>query len=182
MKTKLLFISFVLLTISLWSQDKSVTFSGGWVWANIEDADTDASGWRINAAFELSPIGSNFTHGIALGYISTSGSDKSGEEKVTFDLTSVPIYYAPKYSFGSDKFEGFLKGMAGMHFSSYDRSGLIDLSTSDVGFYGGLGLGAQINVNEKIFVNAEYEWAYLSNSYYRDGFVNTIMIGIGFNL
>jgi len=30
----------------------------------------------------------------------------SGEEKVTFELTSVPIYYAPKYSFSSDKFEG----------------------------------------------------------------------------
>ena len=29
-------------------------------------------------------------------------------------------------------------------------------------------------------VNLEYEWAYLSNSWYRDGFINSVMLGLGF--
>jgi len=35
------------------------------------------------------------------------------------------------------------------------------------------------DINEKIYINAEYEWAYMSNTYYLDGFVNSAMGGIG---
>ena len=34
--------------------------------------------------------------------------------------------------------------------------------------------------NEKVFINAEYEIAYASNSWYKDGWMNTIMAGLGF--
>ena len=54
-----------------------------------------------------------------------------------------------------------------------------DFSTSDSGFYGGLALGAMFNVSSTVFLNAEYEWAYLSNYYYKDGNINSIMGGIG---
>ena len=30
-------------------------------------------------------------------------------------------------------------------------------------------------------MNLEYEWAYLGNSFYRDGSMNTINLGIGMN-
>ena len=55
-----------------------------------------------------------------------------------------------------------------------------DIDTGDSGFYGGLGTGITINISELVLMNLEYEWAYLSNSWYRDGFMNSVMLGIGF--
>jgi hypothetical protein len=81
-----------------------------------------------------------------------------------------------KYS----KKKGFVKGALGMHSSNYKRSGQLgDFQSRDWGFYGGAGAGVMVFLKDKIFINAEYEWAYLSNSYYLDGFVNSIMGGIG---
>jgi opacity protein-like surface antigen len=49
-----------------------------------------------------------------------------------------------------------------------------------MGFYGGAGLGFTLNINEKVFLQAEYEWSYMSNTVYVDGFVNSITAGLGF--
>ena len=74
----------------------------------------------------------------------------------------------------------FIKGALGTHISKYKRSGFLgELSSSDMGFYGGLGAGIMINLSDKVFINAEYEWAYVSNYYYDGGFVNSAMGGIG---
>jgi hypothetical protein len=37
-----------------------------------------------------------------------------------------------------------------------------------------------IFLKENIFINAEYEIAWASNSWYKDGWMNTAMGGIGF--
>jgi len=36
-----------------------------------------------------------------------------------------------------------------------------------------------IFLNDKIFLNAEYEFAYMSNSYYVDGLLHSVMLGVG---
>lgn len=48
-----------------------------------------------------------------------------------------------------------------------------------MGLYAGASLGGNVMVSEVLFINVEYEWAYLSNSAYKDGFMNSIMAGIG---
>ena len=186
MKNLLLIAIFLGCTSIIWSQSQ-VTLSGGYAFANIEDFDSSANGWRINSLYEYIPTGSNIAHGFAIGHISTSGSSSDDAEKVTIDLSNVPIYYAPKIMFGSDKAKGFAKAALGVHFSKYDVKSNVSaspyagsISTNDVGFYGGLGIGGLLFVNDKIFINLEYEWAYLSNSYYRDGFMNSVMLGLGF--
>ena len=89
-------------------------------------------------------------------------------------------FYAPKVMFGKDKFKAFIKGAAGIHISKYKRTGYIgELSTNDMGFYGGLGAGIIINLSDKLFINGEYEWAWMSNSYYESGFMNSAMGGLG---
>ena len=35
----------------------------------------------------------------------------------------------------------------------------------DEGFHGGFGLGGLLTLQENLFLNLEYEWAYQSNSY-----------------
>ena len=54
-----------------------------------------------------------------------------------------------------------------------------DFSDVTTGFYGGASAGIMVMLSETIFINAEYEWAYMSNTYYLDRFVNSAMGGIG---
>jgi hypothetical protein len=36
-----------------------------------------------------------------------------------------------------------------------------------------------LGLGEKLFLNAEYEIAYVSNSFYDDGWLNSVMFGLG---
>lgn len=175
---KYLLIAVLLLSIqALKAQENRVTLSGGYVFTNVEDADVNATGFRINGLFEFVPMGGNFANGISVGFLQTKASTTLGTD---YTLNSWPVYYAPKYSFGGDKFKGFVKGALGFHSSGYTRTGQLgDLDSRDWGFFGGAGAGVMLFLNDKIFINAEYEWAYLSNSFYRNGIVNTIQGGLG---
>ena len=169
------------------AQQNSITISGGYTFSNIENIDESSSGWRINALYEYISRNGNLSNGISLGYIRTEATNNdpllgSGETK--FKAGHWPIYYVPKYTFLKQEsiFRPFVKGALGWHFSYYDIEGNIggNFDTGDSGFYGGLGAGFTINVSELVLLNLEYEWAYLSNSWYRDGFMNSVMLGIGF--
>ena len=172
----------LLVALSTTAQENLVTFSGGYAFANVEDVSGDATGWRINGTYEYRPNGSPIAHGISIGYISVEGDGTTniGSLPTTYTSNSLPIYYAPKYLFGNKSLEGFVKGALGMHFSDLETTTQnVRVSSNDSGFYGGLGLGGMKTFNEKFFINAEYEWAYLSNSYYKDGFMNSFMLGLG---
>lgn len=178
MKNGILFFALVFTTVAVWAQENSFTLSGGYVFTNLEETDTGANGYRINGNFEFNPNQGNFSHGITVAYLHTSAS---GLQNVEYKLNNFPVYYAPKVTFGSGKAKVFVKGAIGMHVSGYKREGGVgEISTTDLGFYGGAGAGFLVNLSEKMFLNAEYEWAYLSNSWYRNGLVNTAMAGIGF--
>ena len=166
------------------AQENSVTISGGYAFANIEDVDEGSTGWRINALYEFIGMNEHLSHGVSLGYINTKATSGSGSSETEFKAGHWPLYYAPKYSFlkSESTFRPFVKGALGMHYSDYDRIGVLggDIDGGDVGFYGGLGAGITINISELVLFNLEYEWAYLSNSWYRDGFMNSAMLGLGF--
>lgn len=161
--------------------DRLLTISYGDVSTDFEDTGTDASGWRVNLSYETGQKGSSVLHGVVLGYIETTADVAAvGSQTTHYKLKTLPIYYAPKFLFGKKAFKGFVKGALGLHFSDYKRSGALgDVSAGDTGFYGGASLGAMLYFNEKLFANVEYEWAYLGNSYYRDGEVQSAMIGLG---
>jgi opacity protein-like surface antigen len=84
---------------------------------------------------------------------------------------------------GDGSLQGFVKGAFGMQFSNLkiELPGS-EFSSNDAGLYAGLGAGVQKEISDKISINLEYEWAYQSNSYYRDGFINSVMVGVGFKL
>lgn len=181
MKRKLLTITLMCLCGIAMAQENSFALSGGYTFSNIEDVDTEATGFRINAVFEFNPGAGSFSHGFALGYIGTTADNTSNAENSEYKINSFPIYYAPKFTIGKGNLKGFVKGALGTHITGYTRTGTIgEITSTDMGFYGGLGAGAMLNLGEKLFINAEYEWAYMSNSYYRDGFINSAMAGIGF--
>lgn len=181
MKRTIIFLgllSFAVLTG--WSQENMGSLYGGYAFTNLEGTDTNATGYRISGLYEFNPNEGMLSHGLAFGYISTS-ADSVGVQGAEFKLNNWPIYYAPKLMFGKGKIKLFIRGALGIHFSSYKHIAAAgDIKTNDVGFYGGAAAGVMFFIKENIFLNAEYEWAYLSNSLYTDGFINTANFGLGF--
>jgi len=185
MKQFIAILFFSAITLIGYSQENMVTIAGGYSFANFDGAEytgekIKTSGWRVNGVYEFNPGEGKFSHGVSIGYMSVKGSPESSDS-VEYKVSTLPIFYAPKYMFGNDKVKGFVKGALGFQNSKFERSGpLWDVDGSDWGFYGGLGAGFMYFVNDKIFIDVEYEFAWMSNSYYQDGLMNTVMGGIGF--
>jgi opacity protein-like surface antigen len=185
---KYLFIMMGLLSgMQAKAQYNSITLSGGYVFTNIEDTETSASGFRINGLYEYHPIVGKVVHGFSVGYVnvSTDVEEVSGGQPIvsTYTISTWPFYYAPKLLIGEGSLQGFVKGALGMQFSNLkiELPGS-EFKSNDAGLYAGLGAGVQKEISDKISINLEYEWAYQSNSYYRDGFINSVMLGVGFKL
>jgi hypothetical protein len=158
------------------------TVSYGWANLNPEESDKSADGFRINGLYEFNPTQGKIAHGLNIGYVLTKYEQSTQATTTDFSFRSWPIYYAPKVLLGnSDKFKGFLKGALGVHFSKYSSEGTaLSLESNDTGFYGGLGVGGILFLQENLFLNLEYEWAYQTNYYTGNAFLNTAQLGIGF--
>ena len=120
MKKGVLLIVFLIAGAALWAQENSFTFSGGYVFANLEESDSNADGYRINASYEFNPAQGILSHGFTIGYIHTTAS---GIQNAEYKLNNVPIYYAPRLTFGTGKAKLFVKGALGTHISGYKREG-----------------------------------------------------------
>lgn len=174
-------------TIVAFSQKHAVIINGGYSWANVEaseikedDPNVKGSGWRINGEYAWNPNEGKFAYGIALGYISVSASYDDVTGPVDVKIGTFPMYFAPRYIFGSEKLQGFIKAVLGFHTSNYERKGTGGtLTGNDSGFYGGGGAGVAFHLSDRIFLDVEYEIAYMTNNYYRNGLMQTAMGGIG---
>lgn len=181
MKKILALCFFIILAKLSWAQENMVTLSYGYPIANIEDVDENGSGWRINALYEFNPMDQKVAHGLSVGYVNWKVEVSSGLYDGSVEVGAWPIYYAPKFLFGSEKFKGFVKGALGWQFSRIDYEGnLIGVEDNDSGFTGGAGAGASYFLKENIFINLEYEFLWMSNSFYKDEALNTIGLGLGF--
>ena len=179
MKRYLFLLTVLSFSFAGWSQENMISISGGYAFANVEDFDDQASGWRINGLYEFNPMQGKFAHGVAIGYASVKASEGIGLLEKTGTLSSIPIYYAPKFLFGEGKTKLFVKGAIGTQIAWLKREGIVEIKDNDFGFYGGGGAGLKIDLGEKLFINAEYEIAWVSNGFYKDGWLNTAMAGIG---
>lgn len=180
MKKIILILVFATLTTWVYSQENMITLSGGYAFSNIEDSDVSTTGWRINGLYEYNQGGGKWAHGFSFGFINLSAEVKETVQTTTWDINTWPLYYAPKYLFGGEKFKGFVKGAIGWQISNFERmASLSTVSDSDTGFLGGGGAGASYFINEKFFLSAEYELLWMSNSFYKDGLLNTASLGVG---
>lgn len=184
MKKHVFFALISLLPLSAWSQNH-LSLSGGYSFATVEDSGTPLSGWRINGLYESATQEGKFLHGISIGYISVTGSNTttilSVPYKEDISVGTIPVYYAPKWLFGkSEKFKPYVHLAIGGQFSTIKRTtSLATATATDFGFYGGGGAGFQLNMKNDLFLNLEYELVWLSNSFYKDGGMNTASLGIG---
>jgi len=178
MKRYILMTFLVLASLQAFSQENGITLSGGYSFATIDDIK--GTGYRINGLYEFVPMSGKIAHGLSFGFIHLTGTEGVGSATVTSTVNSYPIYYAPKYIFGKEKLKLFVKGAIGVQFAGFKREAIVNLEDNDFGFYGGGGGGIMIFLKENIFINAEYEIAWASNSWYNDGWMNTASGGLGF--
>jgi len=169
------------------SQQNLLSVSGGYSFANIddsdyftEDPDIKGTGWRINGTYDFNPNEGKIAYGFSIGYISVSASYTGDTETAEYTVSTMPYYFAPKYLFGNETFKGFIKLVIGGQSATLKRtvSGG-EVTAKDFGFYGGGGAGLMVFVSDMIFINAEYEIAYMTNNFYRNGLMNSVMLGIG---
>jgi hypothetical protein len=178
MKKNILIICLILFSFKAFSQENMMTLSGGYASANIEDTDKKGTGWRISGLYEFNPVGGMFAHGISFGYIKLTATETGIlGQSINSTINSFPIYYAPKVMFGKEKIKLFINGALGTQYASLKKEGLSD---NDFGFYGGGGAGLMLFLKENIFINAEYQIAWASNNWYKDGWISTVNGGIGF--
>jgi hypothetical protein len=176
MKKIIILTVFLLAVATAFSQQSFVTVSGGYSFAKVEDTDAKITGYRINGLYEFNPYGQKWAYGLSFGYLNLKGSTNDRD----YNITSLPLYFAPKYMTGSEKLKSFIKGAFGIQLSNIESTGsTTNLSDHDYGFVAGAGAGLMYFFNEKIFLNAEYEIMWMSNSYYRSGWINTISGGLG---
>lgn len=181
MKKAVLIIVLAFIAISGFSQENAFSLSGGYSFANIEDTDMNADGWRINGLYEFNPQEGDVSYGFSLGYLNLKASSEAAiSDTLDYKISTMPIFFAPKYLFGSDKFKGFIKAAIGVQYSWYERQGpVLIIEGNDWGFYAGGGVGATYFLNEQLFLGLEYELAWMTNSFYKDGMMNSAMLGIG---
>jgi Outer membrane protein beta-barrel domain len=180
MKKLFLFIILCFAGFYAYSQENMVIVSGGYSFASIENSGPKVPGWRINGSYEFNPSEGPWAFGIAIGYMGLSTTETiAGSSTADYNIGTVPIYFAPKFLFGSDKIKGFIKGAIGTQNSHFKRTALTEITSQDWGFYGGGSAGVKITLSEMFFLSAEYELAWLSNTNYKDGLMNSAMLGIG---
>lgn len=181
MKKNILILALIFCSAALWAQQNSIILGGGYSFANIEESSEKGTGYNINASFDFNPVGGKFVHGISFGFVQLKASETTGIQTTEYTLNSYPVYYSPKYFFGEKKIKPFLKGILGVQYADLRKeTALLSVSDMDFGFYGGWGAGIMISLGEKLFLNAEYDIVWASNTAYNDGWINNACGGIGF--
>ena len=184
-------VTLVIITL-LWSistyAQETITLSGGVVLLDAidysgyfdENYHASATGFRIMGTYEAGPLQSKkFIHGVTTGYILASTTVNKYGADTDISVRTLPFCYAPKYLFGNEKLMAYLRASVGMQFSRLKVGGLIDESDNDFGFYGGIGGGGMAYVSKKVFFNLEYELAWMSNTFYANGYINSVQLGLG---
>jgi hypothetical protein len=178
-KKYIFILALVFFTGILCAQENMFSIGGGYSFANIKESDEKGTGYNINATFEFNPTG-KFIHGISFGYIGLKASETLGLVETKYTVNSFPVYYAPKYFLGESKIKIFIKGALGMQYADLRKEAIISESTIDFGFFTGGGAGINLSLSEKLFINAEYDINWVTNSAYNDGWINSASGAIGF--
>jgi len=163
-----------------------LVFNVGFTKATPEDSDNSLDGNAFTLFFEKSNYGGNLAGGVALSYGTTTDDSEAdtGIEDGRVNSASyevIPITVYGKYLFGTPKIKGYLGAGVGIQFSEeYFFLDNVQVWGQDSGFLVGGLAGLYYFFNEGILLNANYNFNYLDNSYYKDGYSHTFNLGLGF--
>jgi outer membrane protein W len=183
MKTLLFAAGFALVSFAAFSQPGSFILSGGWATAHPDNSNDSFSGYKIGGQWEKTMGINPWAVGAAVNYLHFKESG-TGAVNLTKKYYSIPVTFYGKYLIGKDKkLQGYLKAAGGFQFSGIRLENQnSDTKDNDIGFALGTGAGVYYTLSEKMFFNVDYEFLYLTNSWYNNGIVNSVSLGLGFKL
>ena len=183
--SKVLFLLIVIcvFTATASAQFKSysqlISFNGSWASMAAKETGSTFDGWAFDFTYEQVNMDGDLAGGVSITYL--TAQDEVENEAWHTNYQSIPILLQGKYFFGSPNWKFYLMGGIGVQFSRIEHAGPnLLLADGDSGFAFGLGAGVNIFTSEKFFINAAYNFNHLSNSFYQDGLVHLLKIGIGF--
>jgi len=180
MRFTLILVSSFMLFCNAQAQENSIALFGGYSFGTGSVSDAKPTGYKINLLYEFAPGASSWSVGGSVGYISLSGSSSGALAGYSFKVQAVPICLVPKFSFGSEKFKGYLKGAIGTGITTITYTGtLVGTNDNQWGMTLGLGAGASYFLNDRLFLSADYEWLRISNIYEDSGGISSASAGIG---
>jgi predicted porin len=98
-------------------------------------------------------------------------------------LTSLPLLYIPKYTIGSNKLKGYLKGAFGIHYSRVKWEGtVLGVETWNIDISLGAGAGGTYELSQKVLLFVDYELLWLNNSNFSEVLSHTVGVGVGIML
>ena len=173
----IIFVNFANAQFKKWSS--ITTFNGGYANLVAEDTGNNLGGYAVDFSYLQTSLNGKYGAGIIISYINSQDEDTNKNRKINY--STFPIAAVGQYFFGSNTFQAYIQGHAGIQFSRSEYSGNNIYSfTGDAGLYLGTGIGSNIYLNDKILLNIAYNFSYISNGVYRDGVVHLFKIGIGF--
>jgi len=182
MKKQLIILATLLfLGTAAYSQSSSIILDGGWASAAPDDSDNSLNGYKVGGQYEYLFGYNPWAVGLAIHYLGFT-EEESG--LLTTKYRSWPVSFYGKYLIGKDKFQGYLKGVAGMQFSgakAESQSGG-SIKQTDFGLSIGTGAGVNYHISEKVFLNVDYELLYLSNAFYTNALTNSVTLGLGYKI
>ncbi len=91
MKKVILLLVFALFSILAYSQDKMITLSGSYVFANVEDSDAQGTAFRINGLYEYDPGGRKWAYGFSVGYTGMNAEGTESLQETKYDFSTWPL-------------------------------------------------------------------------------------------
>lgn len=165
-------------------QSSNIVVSGGWATVQPDDTEKMVNGFKVGGLYEF-VINDHWAFGSSFSFLSFK------EEGVKVDTILVatnsyqswPFLINAKYLIGQGKVQGYINGTAGLQISTLKReSQTANLKDHDVGLALGTGVGLNITLSEKLFLQTEYEFLYQTNSFYKNGTINQVTLGLGIKL
>lgn len=178
----LIFILQVSAQAQFKARNRLILFNGSLGLVKSDETGNKFSSYMFSFYYEQIMINTRTVWGVSIGYL--NGQDKADtpeSRKVNFQ--TIPFMFYAKHLFGSGRVRGYAKGGLGLHSSKIEFVGPETLVTDwDAGLLLGAGAGIYVALDENIFINLNYDFTWLDNSYYQDGLAHFFNLGLGFHL
>ncbi len=148
----------------------------GYAGLQPKDIDVDLTGVGVNFTYEHLNLQKFLAYGFSISYLEGSGSNSTGN----FKYHTWPITFAMKGFIGGDKARAYVRGQIGIQSSTAQAETTIVTSKIwSTGFTGGGGIGINYLLNERIFLNLEYNANWIESDFYDSELIHLITLGIG---
>jgi len=144
----------------------------------VNDHSTD--GYSLNVSLEKMTMEGSSAIGFNFGIIRAEDEFNIEDSIVDYTITSHPALLSMRYLFGSEKFKGYAGVGIGIHISRLDLSdSIVERITKPAA---NIPIGFMWIFNEGIYLNANYAFNYMADSYFTNDLAHTFSLGIGIQL